>query len=44
MLDWYDQIPCQETDEMILDKHPMVKIWEEVMPYLLQFKLSEDDK
>jgi len=37
MLAYYDQTPYKETDNSILDKHPIVKMWEEAKPYLLQF-------
>lgn len=40
MLDRYDQTPHEETDMTILDKHPVVKMWEEVIPYLLKLNTS----
>jgi poly-beta-hydroxyalkanoate depolymerase len=33
----YDQTRYEEIDEAILLKHPFIKIWEDVLPYLLQF-------
>lgn len=33
----YRQTPTEVTDNEILAKHPAVKIWEAVMPYLLEF-------
>ncbi len=40
MLDLYDDTPYTETDKMILDKHPVVKMWEEALSYLLKFNKS----
>jgi len=37
MLARYKQTPIEVTDKAILEKHPYVKIWEEVVPYLLRF-------
>jgi hypothetical protein len=34
MLSLYKQTPTEATDKAILEKHPVVKIWEQVMPYL----------
>lgn len=36
----YKQTPVEVTDKAILQKHPFVKLWEEVMPYLLDFNSS----
>jgi len=35
MLSRYRQTPVEESDMVILSKHPYVKLWEEVKPYLL---------
>jgi hypothetical protein len=40
MLDLYDETPYEETDKQILERHPVVKMWEEVLPYLLKFNKS----
>lgn len=40
MLAYYDQTPYQETDNSILSKHPIVKMWEEVLPYMLDYNSS----
>ena len=40
MLSRYRQRPVEETDKAILEKHPFVKLWEEVMPYLLTYNTS----
>ena len=37
ILSIYRQTPTQETDRAILLKHPYVKMWEEVCPYLLKY-------
>lgn len=37
MLAWYDETPYKQTDEEILQKHPIVRIWEQACPYILKF-------
>ena len=37
MLARYKQTPVEVTDKAILEKHPYVKMWEKVKPYLLTF-------
>lgn len=37
MLDRYRQIPSEESDAKILSVHPRVKLWEEILPYMLEF-------
>lgn len=37
MLARYKQTPVEQTDRAILEKHPFVKMWEEVAPYLLSY-------
>lgn len=37
MLDRYRQIPSEESDAKILSSHPRVKLWEEILPYMLEF-------
>ena len=37
MLARYRQTSVEETDKVILAKHPFVKLWEEVKPYLLAY-------
>jgi hypothetical protein len=36
----YDQTRYEEVDRLALDCHPVVKIWEEVVPYLLKLNTS----
>jgi hypothetical protein len=36
----YDQTRYDDVDREALDKHPIVKIWEQVCPYLLQLNTS----
>ena len=36
----YDQSCYEDIDEQVLSVHPMVKIWQEVMPYLLDMNKS----
>ena len=36
MLAYYDQTPYQEIDSLVLDKHPIVKMWEEAMPLIFE--------
>lgn len=40
ILDRYDQTTHQETDTMILENHPIVKIWEQAVPYILEYNKS----
>ena len=40
MLARYKQTSIEQTDRAILEKHPFVKIWEEVMPYLFELNCS----
>lgn len=40
MIARYKQTPLEVTDRAILEKHPYVKIWEEVTPYLLELNSS----
>ncbi len=40
MLARYKQTPVEATDRAILEKHPFVKVWEEVIPYLLKLNTS----
>ncbi|MBT7289276.1 MAG: hypothetical protein HN837_02100 [Chloroflexi bacterium] len=40
MLAYYDQTPYSESDTLILDNHPIVKMWEEAMPLIFQFNSS----
>ncbi|MFC1892461.1 hypothetical protein ACFLYR_00255 [Chloroflexota bacterium] len=37
MLDRYRQTPTEESDAKILNSHPWVKLWQEIIPYLLEF-------
>jgi len=37
MLARYRQTPYEQTDRTILEKHPMVQVWEELTPYVLKF-------
>lgn len=37
MLDLYDETPYEETDKEILQRHPIVRMWEEAIPYILKF-------
>ncbi|MBA7603046.1 hypothetical protein ES703_10148 [subsurface metagenome] len=37
MLARYKQTPVEQTDRAILERHPFVKMWEEVAPYLLSY-------
>jgi len=37
MLDRYRRTPTEESDMKILNNHPRVKLWEEIIPYLFQF-------
>jgi hypothetical protein len=36
----YDQTRYEDVDKLVLDTHPVVKIWQEVTPYLLQMNSS----
>lgn len=36
----YDQTRYEEVDRLVLDNHPIVKIWEQVTPYLLKLNTS----
>jgi len=40
MLSRYRQTPVEESDIAILSKHPYVKLWEEVKPYILKHNNS----
>jgi len=40
MLARYKQTPVEVTDTGILAKHPFVKMWSEIIPYLLEFNSS----
>jgi hypothetical protein len=40
MLSRYRQTSVEETDKAILAKHPFVRLWEDVMPYLLTYNTS----
>ena len=40
MLSRYKQTPIEQTDKAILMQHPFVKVWEQVVPYLLEFNSS----
>ncbi len=40
MLSRYRQTSVEETDKAILEKHPFVKLWEEIIPYLLSYNTS----
>jgi integrase len=40
MLARYKQTPVEQTDRAILEKHPFVKMWEGVTPYLLKINNS----
>jgi len=37
MLDRYRRIPTEVSDAKILSEHPRVRLWEEIIPYLLEF-------
>jgi len=37
MLAYYDQTRYEDADNSILEKDPIVKMWEEAKPYLLEF-------
>ena len=48
MLDRYRRTPTEESDTKILSNHPRVKLWQEIIPYLVEFnpyykKLSDID-
>ena len=48
MLDRYRRTPTEESDTKILNNHPKVKLWEEIIPYVIEFnpyyrKLSDID-
>ena len=36
----YDQTRYEDIDKLVLSVHPMVKVWEEIMPYLLDINRS----
>ncbi len=36
----YDQTRYEDVDKLVLSVHPIVKIWEEIMPYLLDLNRS----
>ena len=36
----YDQTRYEDVDKLVLDTHPVVKIWQEITPYLLQMNSS----
>ena len=38
----YKQTPGKETDQAILEKHPFVKVWQEVTPHLLKYNSNYD--
>ena len=40
MLARYRQTSVEQTDRDILQKHPMVKVWEEAKPYILTYNTS----
>jgi hypothetical protein len=40
MLAQYDQTRYEDIDRQVLSVHPTVKVWEEVMPYLLDLNRS----
>ena len=40
MLAQYDQTRYEDIDKQVLSVHPMVKVWEEIMPYLLDMNRS----
>jgi hypothetical protein len=40
MLATYDQTRYEDVDHLVLQHHPVVKIWEELTPYLLKFNTS----
>lgn len=40
ILSQYDQTRYEDVDKEVLEKHPVVKIWEEVCPYLLKLNSS----
>jgi integrase len=37
LLDRYRRIPTEITDTAILNEHPRVRLWEQIIPYLVQF-------
>ena len=37
MLDRYRRTPAEESDTKILNNHPRVKLWQEIIPYLIEF-------
>ena len=44
MLARYKQTPVEQTDALILQRHPFVKVWEEVAPYLLSYNSSYENQ
>ena len=36
----YDQTRYEDVDKLVLDSHPMVRVWEEVLPYILKYNRS----
>lgn len=44
MLARYKQTPVEQTDRAILEKHPFVKMWEEVAPYLLSYNSTYESQ
>jgi integrase len=43
ILSIYRQTPAEETDRAILQKHPYVKRWEEVLPFLLRYNSTYEE-
>jgi hypothetical protein len=37
MLDRYRQTPTEVSDAVILQSHPRVAMWEEIIPYLAKY-------
>ena len=44
MLARYKQTPVEQTDALILQRHPFVKMWEEVAPYLLSYNSTYENQ
>ena len=40
MLSWYDEDEPAQGDEAILARHPVVKMWEQALPYILIYNPS----
>jgi integrase len=43
ILSIYRQTPTEETDMATLQKHPYVKLWEEILPFLLKYNSTYEE-